>query len=381
MQQRMIWLLVTGLILILAAQGFRWFIDHFEPTIENLDMGWSVAARRNPFLAAERFIISLDGNAASVDGTSILLHPPATDDTIIIKELPIRLSQAIQQRLLAWLDEGGHMIVGMSPDLTQSTPQQGNFLTHHFDLVTQACDGTSDEEEQKFVEIPFKNSSKPLKIAFHQDYCIQVNSDEAMVMLGDEGGTHLVQYKLGAGQLTILSDTTFLTNRAIGDYDHALFLATMTDSSAASHVWFIPHSHTANLLELLWQGAPTAMISIATLAAIFLWSLNHRSGPTLHPDELPRRNLLEHLDASADYLWRHGKSVELLHSVRGEIMQRCIERHPHLERLNDLERSRQIAALYRLDAATLRQTLYGECDTEQACITISHHLQSLRERL
>ena len=409
-RERWKYLLIIGLLLIMTALSASWFVSHFESYQQEVKTGLSPEARSNPYLAAERFLHALGRPAESRDGPDLLLHLPPADDTLLIDRLTANLGERQQQALLDWLEAGGHLIVtptrhfgkgDTQPDDDEelseseklpgsdapsdrdlsSRSNRGDFLLQQFDLTLEPCLAEQSTAGAK-VALYFTEQAKPLSLEVRSGYCLYSGSVEADYQVSDaDGGIRLLQYQLGNGMMTVLSDHTILTNDKIDQHDHALILARLTDADPDRHNWLLHDSRTATLLELLWRHAHTVLISAGCLLLLFLWSLYNRAGPLLEPDNEQRRSLLEHLDATATYLWRRGRTGQLIQSVRSAIIQRCIEHHPQLDRLSDQARSEQIAKIVQLDPESIHQTLHGECDTEEQFITISHHLQRLRERL
>ena len=70
---------MAGLGAILIAAFVSWFLENFERRSLEIDSGYSQAARRNPFLAAERFLARLDIGVESRSGRDRVggLAPPA----------------------------------------------------------------------------------------------------------------------------------------------------------------------------------------------------------------------------------------------------------------------------------------------------------------
>ena len=75
------------LVLILAAALTTWFLNNFERRPREIETGFSAEARRNGFLAAERFLRRLDIDAESVSGRELLRDLPAPNDVLLVNGL------------------------------------------------------------------------------------------------------------------------------------------------------------------------------------------------------------------------------------------------------------------------------------------------------
>ena len=64
-----------------------WFVGHLEQRTLTLPAPASTTARRNPFLAAERFLTRLGIPAESRSGRELLRQPPSITDTMLVRGL------------------------------------------------------------------------------------------------------------------------------------------------------------------------------------------------------------------------------------------------------------------------------------------------------
>jgi hypothetical protein len=144
-------------------------------------------------------------------------------------------------------------------------------------------------------------------------------------------GHHLLQYRIGEGRLTVLSDLGPFTNAAIGDQDHAYLLARL--AAGAPQAWMLFRSDVPALPILLWQRYPELVAALLLWLPLWLWWLTRRSGPRLGGEEPPRRNLLEHLEAAGRFAWRCDTGTPCGKPPKGAVEHAWRRRHPALERL------------------------------------------------
>ncbi|CAD5202077.1 hypothetical protein, partial [Pseudomonas sp. FEN] len=90
---------------------------------------------------------------------------------------------------------------------------------------------------------------------------------------------------------------------------------------------------------------PPALVALAALLGLWLWHVGLRQGPLQAPASRARRQLQEHLRASADFLLRRSGHEALLQALRQDILRRARKRHPGFERLGVAEQWQVLARL------------------------------------
>lgn len=378
-----LWLL-GGLIAILFTGGLIWILQNFEQRSREVDTGYSNAARRNPFLAAERFLQSLDIPTQSVSGRDLLRELPPPGDTLVVNALGA-LNKERRQALHCWMEEGGRLIVeATSPWEEPGLPggRRDDFLDRYgVRLLRFEAETGQERSDHVLGEASVEDYPLPLTISFSSEYFLEDTSAEARggVLAGER--LRLLQYHVGEGVLTVTSDNQFFTNSRIGEHDHALFLALLATPPNEGKIWLIYDSSAPWLGELLWDGAPLAIVSFLSLVVLYLWYLGTRLGPLLPPPVGDRRDLLAHLQASANFLWRHGQGGQLTKVTRERIERTWLRRHPVLRGLDPAERADWIAGRAGLDPGEVQRALYpamvNPADLEPDAVL----LQSLWRRL
>jgi hypothetical protein len=202
--------------------------------------------------------------------------------------------------------------------------------------------------------------------------------DTGWVVSHDEHA-HLQQFQVGVGRLTVLSDNDFVHNDKIGEQDHALFLADLTQG--ANKVWLLYSSEMPSLLALLWRNQPFLVISVLVATLLWLGYLSAYSGPRRSLAGGGRRSLLAHLEAAAAYAWRVDRGQGLLKGFR-DAGSHGWERHHHLfGHLDRKERCRWIAEHSGLHEREVESALYGTVESEQDFVRVTAAQQRVLMRL
>ena len=381
---------LTALVLLLVATligwGGWWFYSNFERETKISRSGLSPEARRNPLLAADYFLTRSGIESLSVSGRDHLLRLPAEPGLLLVSHLGPSLPPEREAALIQWIEAGGHLVITPEQEWDEDEESSGNHLLDYLgvELILLEVDDIGSGvkprsgDEPGVTEIRFPGVESPLKIDFTAGRVLLDSKEQAAWGGWDEGGYHLLQYTLGQGRVTVLSDNRFLTNTHIGEEDHAYLLWLLARDH--DRAWLLYSSNIASLLSLLWNRAPQLVVATLLLLLLLVWHLGLTSGPRLVTIDRSRRNLLEHLQAAAAFSWRIDRGHQLFETSRRAIDQEWQRRHPVLSQLDKQGRCEWIAEQTGLSARAVESALYADYAGEQEFIRISSVLQKLAVR-
>jgi hypothetical protein len=358
---------------MLAAGLWLWFDANFERQLREVPVGASAEARRNPFLAAERFLTRIGVDARGAGGPSLLRELPGTGDMLIVDGLP-PLNAARRDVLLDWLAAGGRLLVEAVTVQDMDTPAPDAILTHMVGAALRH-DGDPPAADEVVAELSVGDRPRPVRVGFEPHWYLEDLHGRAAGDATAAGRPRLLEYRIGDGRLYVVSDSLWLTNDGIGQHDHALLLGLLT--ADRDRIWLLHDVSVPGLATLLWQSAPAAVVSAALLLAMLLWSQGARLGPLLPAPEPGRRDLLEHLQAAGDFVWRMGRGGLLVARTRARTQQRWLRRHPPLRDLDDAARARRIAELSGLTPRAVHAALYEPVGDAARLVAITATLQQL----
>lgn len=409
----------------------HWFLTNFEEVSKEVRTGISPEARKNRFLAAEMFLAQNSQNVTSKAGSNIFALNPSTEDTILIGSHSQLFLKHNNDKLVDWVKGGGHLI--LVPETTDDNEEEQSSLIQtlgvelHFvnedeqtdmpcgeeesscDDKTASADNACGESDQPCEDetgsaegeknsAPTHTQENPDKekktdddkwvtVSFHTDYpgdfqasflsdrYLKDTQDSASVIVGNGDHFNLLEYTLGDGTVTVLSDLSLFTNADIGKHDHAYLLYQLM--AGPGKAWIFYSADMPSLLALLWKKAPYLTMLSLFLLMMAGWRMLMRSGPRLKPQYEDRRNLLEHIDATAIYSWRIDKAHQLFSDNRKAIEQAWRRRHPQLGNMTQNERCQWIGEKTGISASAVERTLYSEIANEQDFIRASAVMQQL----
>jgi uncharacterized protein DUF4350 len=359
---------IGGLLLILGVGGFFLLFERVE---EEVEVGYQGAARTNPFLAAERLFTHLGAPARTLAAGPRILPPP---DHALLLVSPVRsLSEERFAQILDWVRQGGKLIV--TPD---EAPSLDPVLRHW--SVAVADEPETDAPEA--FQVNLREGTKA-RVEMPRTRRLLVKRTDAQVQEGSEVGLAVVRYAEGQGSVTFLADAGFLTNEGIGLLDHAALAWALVRAGGdvPAGVWIAVRDEVPTLGQLLARHAWMALASLALLIAAWLWSAGARFGPLLPDPPRDRRSLLEHVEASGDFLWRTGRGDELLQGARQALLHRIDVREPGWSRLPAPELVQRLATGARLPAARVDRALHGSAATPADLVHALQTLETLRRTL
>lgn len=377
------------LFLALCAWGAVWFMENYERHEREIRSNPAPEARRNPLLAAERFLRRRGISVESLSGRSWLTHPPQEPGVLLVHHLGPSLAPEREEELLAWVSRGGHLVV-VADQVWDEDTQRSNSLLDRLGVHLHSVELDDDDErlnEDNEIVVTVQtdndvagNDSAVYEVTFRADRFLEDTHEDAAWTLADEDdNVHLLEWAWDNGWITVLSDDDLFTNDRIGKHDNAWFLGYLF--SGEEKAFLLYSSNMPSLLTLFWRHAPYLLVSLLLLLLLSIWHLSQRSGPVFRKSARSRRNLMEHLHAAAAYAWRIDKARSLFAASQARIEQDWRRRHPLLDRLERPQRCQWIARKTGLEDTAVDAALYSLPDDEQMLIRLSALQQQLIKHL
>ncbi len=343
--------LLVLLVVAVGLSGTAWFLATHERVTETQWTGFTGEAKRNPWLAAQRFLNRVEIPAKEVR-TLPELRRLAPRATLIVPRAHQTVSPSLREALVAWVHGGGYLIVE-AEQLVQDDPLLDAFGVQRSAIAPdRAQRRISDRNKTPPYEIKLPNATAPAALDMRP--VVSLQSGDAWFRAGDDSGTSLVALKIGRGMVTAISDLRYLTNNAIGTRDHAQFLWNLVrldraatanpepDDSAERTVLFFNRPDKLSLANWLRKHAWAPLTGGAIALAIWLWRAIPRFGPMVPDAGRGRRSLLDHLRASGRFLWSTGHAVRLLESSRAACLRELSRSLPYFQNATPQARMSQL---------------------------------------
>lgn len=349
--------LTIGLLaLVIFVVGCLWFLQNYELKEVSSYTGYRGEARTNDLFAARLFLNRMGLPASREDGLTKL---PSTDTVIVLDTGRYTMSPQKIQSLLAWVEAGGHLITRARVDYATeeaAKADEESVDTEKRDLLQQSLQveigahALLDDEDLPFT-LQLPHQPQPLKLEIDFFNALVTKNPIAQAYQADNKN-FLLQIPLGQGLISLAATLEFVENHQIDTAQHAEFFWWLLHSHNPKfkQVWLVNQDTLPGLSNLLRQYAwPVLLMSALLLIAIF-WALIPRFGAFI-PEPIPeRRRILEHIQASGQFMWKRqaqGKQ-QLLDSTRHALRQTARTRIPGWQWLTPQPQTQQLAHYLQL---------------------------------
>jgi hypothetical protein len=354
----------------------------FVQESEQVPLPWSAQALEDETLMMEKWLAAR-GFPVRRCGGPIARKELPPEGTVVLLQLSSPLTEGEVDTLLAWVREGGRLLVDASAAPTND--QRGTkALLDRLGAVLEKS--TKTGASQRTIQTDtFQNGEVPYRMRCSQQWRLRVDKGSWDYLLGNKNGEMLVVRQEGQGKILLTADCSFLYNTSFAELDHAAWLARVLSDVGVKPakgvvVW-------SKILEMalfpwLWDRARVFLIACAVLLIAWLWAGMRRFGSVLPPSSTARRSLVEHLEASGRFLWHGGGRESLLTASRAAVLRLASRHHPAFPCLSEPERLAllsQRSDLPEEDIASALNDRPGVAPEEQALHL--QILQTLRQRL
>ena len=147
----LLWGTLCVVLLVASYLGYKKYFEWVEVEVEG---PMSVQARKHDLLAASRYLNSLGFDTDRIDSSDFFAQLPPVTDTILLQTVPDTLPDAAYTRLLGWVKQGGHLLIGLSGDnegdaVDEFFESLGITHTREFERLPQTASTTPTLAAQK----------------------------------------------------------------------------------------------------------------------------------------------------------------------------------------------------------------------------------------
>lgn len=354
-------LMWAGLLLVclLAAAGFyAW--SKATPYDEVIDRGPSPEAQANPYLAAEHFLRKQGLPVDHAFGLDRLADLPSEHHSLLLLTERSNMSPRQVEQLLDWTRSGGHLLVVAEALWEEETGKSGDLLLDRLQIRQVLSDEPEEPAPARKKKTPdltrlyIDNETAPAYFGFDTAFNLTDPKHLAQFSANSARSSHLMQLDLGQGRVTVITDSDLWKTANIDKHDNAWLLWYLTQGTA---VTLLANGDVDDLFSLLLRYFPQALVALTALIALALWHAGMRQGPIQAPAPKARRQLQEHLKASADFLLRRNGQRTLVQALQRDILRAARRRHPGFEHLDDAQQWQVLEHLTHQPSHVISQAL------------------------
>lgn len=363
MSRLLLWVSLLLVCLFGAGAFYAW--HKAIPYEEVIDRGPSPEALANTYLAGEQFLRQQGMVVEHANSLERLATLPSKGNSLLLLGERSNMSPRQVEQLLDWTKAGGHLLLVAEALWDEETGKSGDLLLDRLH-IHQVLSDESDEPAPARNKQPAKknapdltklyvdNETAPAYFSFDTDFNLIDPRHLAQFSANSANSSHLMQLNLGNGRVTVITDSDLWKNSNIGKHDNAWLLWYLGQGTAVTLLF---NSDVDDLLTLLIRYFPQAMVALIALIGLALWHVGMRQGPIQAPAPKARRQLQEHLNASADFLLRHNGQGTLLHALQRDILRAARRRHPGFEHLDNTQQEQVLEHLTHQPSHIISQAL------------------------
>ncbi|CAI8847761.1 DUF4350 domain-containing protein [Pseudomonas fluorescens] len=388
MNRRALWLLGGALIVaLLGALGIYLYLKA-TPYQAEVDHGPSPAAQANPYLAAEMFLRERGIDVSHAESLAVLPDIDPRQHTLLMFNDRSKMTPRQVDQVLNWARAGGRLVFVAESIWDEKTGQSNDLLLDRVQLhqlfSKDLKDPPPDDAEDPFpnlTKLYLEDEDAPAYAGFDTAFHLEDPKNLAQAWANSAKATHMMQLAFGLGTITVVTDADLWKTPAIAQHDNAWLLWYLSADTAVTLLYNTEHD---SLLTLLWRYFPQAIVALLALIGLWLWHVGVRHGPVQAPSPSGRRQLMEHLRASGDFILRHNGQQTLLQALQQDVLRRARHRHPGFDQLNVAEQWLVLSRLTRQPTRAISQALSPaskrRLSSAEFCRQVAH-LQALRNTL
>jgi hypothetical protein len=364
--------------LAIAAAGLLWFLATFEPVAVRRREAPQAQARRDPYLALDRFLARMGRPLRRAEQAETLERLDGPGVLVLDRRRASHLTPARMQRVWMWVAGGGYLIV-VPERADEPDPIIGvlGLDRAERDGAAPSADGPSASSR----EVLMPGAPRPLAVAafpgFTPGFIVPVWSGGRST----DGRTQVLHFERGQGAVTVVDGLDVMTSNAfIADMDHAELVWRLIERyQPAGPVTLLTRLETTTLFGWLADHARAGLLAGGVALLLWLWHIGPRFGSVLPAPAADRRQLHEHLRAVGRFVWKQGGSGAWLPVIRGAVMDRLAKRWPALPGGGD--GSRILAEHTGLAASEIDLALRVAPHDSDQFVRAARALQQLERRL
>jgi len=378
---------IALLAVLVAALGVYLYLKATPYQVE-IDHGPSPEARANPYLAAQLFLRQQGLSVDHANGLDILPGLDPHRHSLLLLGDRYNMTPRQIDQVMNWTRGGGRLLfvaeslwdekLGHSNDLLLDRVQLRQSLSK--DLKEPPPD-VGDDPYPQLTKLYLEDEDAPAYVGFDTAFHLEDPKNLAQAWANSAKATHMMQLDYGLGSIIVVTDADLWKTPAVEQYDNAWLLWYLTADTRVTLIFNTDHD---SLPTLLLRYFPQALVALFALIGLGFWHFGVRQGPLLEPAPKARRQLQEHLRASADFLLRRNGQAGLLQALQQDILRRVRRRHPGFEQLAVAEQWLVLARLTGQPTRAISQAMSPRPNQRLSSVEFSRqvaHLQSLRNAL
>jgi hypothetical protein len=368
-------LTLSLLALLLIAGGTSLFLYLFKRETREITLPPKGEAAYNPLYALKQALLAQGIQARSYPSLNPTALELGRDDTLVLYTQPEAISPAQSERLLGWVEKGGHLVMP-GPSLGEDPGPLANSLELRATPYPKSNDAEQDGEDDEDIDyyahctqiatggaqVEVEKAGKkrmqdPVPLYLCDPRFTSKRADFVMHDGSDKLGYRFGRLNLGQGVVTV-TPTDFLENSHLDEPIPAqVAYQILAPRLGRGRVHLVYSADVPSLWRLMleegWQ------VLLPALLALIAWLLmrGQRFGALVPAASQDRRALLEHVQAAGELAFRRGRMLALHRAVLDLFRKRLARREPLIAAMDGDLLVQTLATRLDLDPARIRLAL------------------------
>lgn len=358
-----------------------WFFQTYTKVYYERSLGQSYEASVNPFLAAELLLKEREFEFEKYDNYTLFDQKPGDYDTVFIQSSRVGMTQSTTSKMRVWVEGGGHLVLLATEYYEYDREGSRDVFLDELGLRFYEDDEYYDEDE-RLTNFKFDDYDEETHVDFGQwysnGYLIDDNG-EAVFIGGNEHSDSMIQYELGEGLITVLTDFDQWTNYRIAQHDHAMFLLQLTGNS--DKVWFVYQKNMPGLMSIIIDNALELSLSISIILFLIMFGNIWRKG-AIRSDELPiQREIMQHIRAAGEFNYRLDDGYTLYDEMMQDISRLMEKKVYGFAKLSDADKIKKIHQYTQIKIEALKKLFNQEIENHNDFVSKVDLFQKIRKQI
>ncbi|MBO9489458.1 hypothetical protein J7384_03690 [Endozoicomonas sp. G2_1] len=341
-KQRFFFILLAcaGLLLFAyVAFGVKW------QKVEQ-EVGLTQKASREPLLASIELLKKYDKTIERLSSQEQkeLVIEDVRNGSIMISEATLLEHQQLAEKLLPWVESGGHLIYVLAKNRQQLNLDDNAILQatqvevsdqDYFGFSTWLNDEPSTnlilKSEQNELELYFSYHSVFSSCSGTSYYEQVTRSDEQVETKESTDLILLCELSYGDGFITFLPSIELISNYGLRHLDHGAFLLWLIGANNA--IYYLPSLESPNWLSQFWHWSWQLVILLVSTLVLGMWYVAVRLGHAKIPFVEQKAPFLQHVNALGNFFFAHQHHDYAKQTLVNDIEQCMAKRNPRFMQL------------------------------------------------
>lgn len=319
---------------IIAIGIIAYLVSNFSPKTKRVYTGFKGEARINSLLAAGELFEHTGHRVQSFSTFSMANLREDYVSAIICPISALPKTKVEIEFLEEWLELGGHLITGIRQKghiNSDTFPEELKRFLKVKEIIPDAYEETIQASIQNLsADLQFETELEPTHSVIPDLKSSKANN----LIIKDKGITLFYETYVGEGLISFFTDFGIFENKKIDEGKNASLLYKLVvgpDDYEDVNIYCYYGQNVESLYSWLWKNAMSGILGLTLLVIMYITNRSRRFGPILVKNLTCRRQLMEHIKATAHFYHRLDNGHSLYAELRQTVLDNLSKSFPHIQ--------------------------------------------------